>query len=108
MQLAFDDIGLGSLTKTDMCSKLFDQLGVNKREASDMVDTFFSIISDRLATGEDVRLADFASFQVKTKSSRPGRNPRTGKAVQIASRKVVTFIPGPKLKNKLNPTVKNA
>ena len=53
MQLAFDYIGLGSLTKTDMCSKLFDQLGVNKREASDMVDTFFSIISDRLATEDE-------------------------------------------------------
>jgi integration host factor subunit alpha len=102
MGLTLDDIDLSSLTKADLCSLLFDKLGVNKREASDMVDTFFSIISDRLVAGEDVRLADFAAFQVKTKSSRPGRNPRTGEIVLIAPRRVVTLQSGPKLKARLN------
>jgi integration host factor subunit alpha len=102
MQLTLDDIDLSSLTRADLCSLLFDQLGVNKREASDLVDAFFSIISDRLIAGEDVRLSDFAAFQVKSKLSRPGRNPKSGATVQIAPRRVVTFQSGPKLKARLN------
>jgi integration host factor subunit alpha len=84
---------------------LFDQLGLNKREALDWVDTFFSIISDRLVAGEDVHLSGFAAFQVKSKSSRPGRNLKTGETVQIAPRSVVTFQSGQKLKSRLNSTV---
>jgi integration host factor subunit alpha len=102
MQLSLDDIGLTSLTKANLCAMLFDQLGVNKREAADIVDSFFEIISGRLVAGEDVRLADFATFAVKEKSSRPGRNPKTGACVQIPPRSVVTFQPGPKLKSKVN------
>jgi integration host factor subunit alpha len=101
MQITLDDTGRTSITKADLCAVLFDQLGVNKREAVDIVEDFFSIISERLVDGEDVRLADFAGFQVRTKAARPGRNPKTGTAVQIAARRVVTFQPGPKLKTKL-------
>ena len=102
MQLSFDDIGLTSLTKSNLCAILFEQLGVNKREASDIVDSFFEIISGRLVAGEEVRLSDFATFVVKAKSSRPGRNPKTGASVQIPPRSVVKFQPGPKLKSKVN------
>lgn len=102
MQLNFDELDLTSLTKSDLCALLFDQLGVNKREAADFVDAFFAIISERLAAGGDVRIADFAAFQVKAKSARPGRNPKTGATVQIAPRRVVTFQPGPKLKSRVN------
>ena len=102
MQISLDDIGLTSLTKANLCAMLFDQLGVNKREAADIVDSFFEIISGRLVAGEEVRLSDFATFVVKAKSSRPGRNPKTGAAVQIPARSVVTFQPGPKLKSKVD------
>ena len=102
MQISLDDIGLTSLTKANLCAILFDQLGVNKREAADIVDSFFGIISDRLVAGEEVRLSEFATFVVKAKSSRPGRNPKTGAAVQIPPRSVVRFQSGPKLKNKVS------
>ena len=72
------------------------------------MDSFFEIISGRLVAGEDVRLADFATFVVKTKSSRPGRNPKTGAVVQIPPRSVVKFQPGPKLKSKVNGKSLNA
>jgi integration host factor subunit alpha len=101
MQLALDTIDLSSLTKADLGAMLFDQLGVNKREAGDLVDSFFQIITDRLAAGEEVKLADFAGFQVRVKAPRPGRNPRTGEEVEIARRRVVTFQSGPKLKERL-------
>lgn len=102
MPLSLDTIDLTSLTKAGLCTILFDQLGVNKRESADIVDAFFEIISQRLIAGDDVRLSDFAAFVVKGKSSRPGRNPRTGAVVQIPPRSVVTFQPGPKLKNSVN------
>ena len=101
MELALDNIDLTSLTKADLGAMLFDQLGVNKREAGDLVDAFFAIITARLAAGEDVKLADFAGFQVRLKAPRPGRNPRTGEEVEIARRRVVTFQSGPKLKERL-------
>jgi integration host factor subunit alpha len=101
MKLDLDSIDLTSLTKADLGAVLFEQLGVNKREAGDLVDAFFEIITDRLAAGEEVKLADFAGFQVRKKAPRPGRNPRTGEEVQIAGRRVVTFQSGPKLKARL-------
>ena len=104
MTLSIDAIDLTSLTKAGLCTILFDQLGVNKRESADIVDAFFEIISQRLVSGDDVRLSDFAAFVVKAKSSRPGRNPRTGEIVQIPPRSVVMFQPGSKLKNRVNGT----
>jgi integration host factor subunit alpha len=101
MQLTLDNIDLPSLTKANLGAMLYDQLGLNKREAGDLVDAFFEIITDRLASGEEVKLADFAGFQVRKKAPRPGRNPRTGEEVEIAGRRVVTFQTGPKLKERL-------
>ena len=102
MPLSLDAIELTSLTKASLCTILVEQLGINRRESTDIVDAFFEIISQRLVAGEDVRLSDFATFVVKTRSSRPGRNLRTGEIVQIPARAVVAFQPGPKLKNRVN------
>lgn len=101
MQFSLDDIDVTSLTKSQLGALLFDQLGLNKREAGDVVDTFFAIIAERLVAGEEVKLTDFAAFQVRTKAPRPGRNPKTGEAVEIAKRRVVTFQAGTKLKDRL-------
>jgi len=101
MHLALHNIDLTSLTKADLGALLFDQIGLNKREAGDLVDAFFAIITERLVAGEEVKLADFAGFQVRLKAPRPGRNPRTGEEVEIARRRVVTFQSGPKLKERL-------
>ena len=88
----------GTLTKAQMAELLYQQIGFNKRESKDFVDAFFDTIAARLAQGEDVKLSGFGNFQVRTKSPRPGRNPRTGELVPIAARRVVTFHSSPKLK----------
>jgi len=108
MKLDLDSLDLTSLTKANLGAILFDQLGGSKREAADLVDAFFEIISERLVSGEDVKLADFAGFQVRVKAPRPGRNPRTGEEVQIAGRRVVTFQSGPKLKARLKNGIQPA
>lgn len=87
-----------TLTKAQLAELLYQQIGFNKRESKDLVDAFFDQIAERLIQGDDVKLSGFGNFQVRTKAPRPGRNPRTGEAVAIAARRVVTFHASPKLK----------
>ena len=88
-----------TLTKAELAELLFEQVGLNKREAKDIVDTFFQEIRDALARGESVKLAGFGNFQVREKPARPGRNPKTGEIIPIAARRVVTFHASQKLKS---------
>ncbi|WP_027859447.1 integration host factor subunit alpha [Marinobacterium jannaschii] len=92
---------MGSLTKADMAERLFEDLGLNKREAKDMVESFFDEIRESLASNEQVKLSGFGNFDLREKSQRPGRNPKTGEEVPISARRVVTFRPGQKLKDRV-------
>ncbi|MET0065717.1 MAG: integration host factor subunit alpha [Candidatus Thiodiazotropha sp.] len=87
-----------ALTKADMAARLFDELGLNKREAKEMVEMFFEEIRLSLERGGQVKLSGFGNFDLREKKQRPGRNPKTGKEIPISARRVVTFRPGQKLK----------
>jgi len=87
-----------TLTKSDIVEDLNNEIGLNKREAKELVDMFFNDIKDLLSKGHEVKLSGFGNFQLRDKSSRPGRNPRTGEDVEISARRVVTFKSGQKLK----------
>ena len=91
-----------ALTKFDIVKNLNDEIGLNKREAKELVDSFFDNIKKLLSQGQEVKLSGFGNFQLKNKSSRPGRNPRTGDDVEITARRVVTFKSGQKLKESVN------
>lgn len=104
MELSFDNIQTPTLTKAELADMLFEQLGVNKREAKDFIDEFFELITQQVAQGQDVKISGFGNFQVRTKQARPGRNPRTGEAVLIQARRTVTFNASPTLKTAINPT----
>ncbi|TEA70371.1 integration host factor subunit alpha [Allopusillimonas ginsengisoli] len=88
-----------TLTKAELAELLFDRVGLNKREAKDIVDTFFEEIRECLASGSEVKLSGFGNFQVRDKPPRPGRNPKTGEIIPIAARRVVTFHASQKLKS---------
>lgn len=90
-----------ALTKAELAEKLFEDLGLNKREAKDMVDLFFDEIRDSLGRNEQVKLSGFGNFDLRDKSQRPGRNPKTGEEIPITARRVVTFKPGQKLKERV-------
>ena len=90
--------GLPTLTKAELAELLFEQVGLNKREAKDMVETFFEEIRNALNRGDSVKLSGFGNFQLRDKPQRPGRNPRTGEEIPIAARRVVTFHASQKLK----------
>ena len=81
-----------------MAESLFNELGLNKREALELVDTFFEDMWVSLAGGEQVKLSGFGNFDLRDKNQRPGRNPKTGEEIPISARRVVTFHPGQKLK----------
>ena len=87
-----------TITKAELSQTLSDTLGLNKRESKEIVEDFFGQIGDILQTGEDVKLSGFGNFELRDKSPRPGRNPRTGEDVPITARRVVTFKPGQKLR----------
>ncbi|HEY0848110.1 MAG TPA: integration host factor subunit alpha [Noviherbaspirillum sp.] len=90
---------LPTLTKAELAELLFEQVGLNKREAKDMVETFFDEIRNALERGESVKLSGFGNFQLRDKPQRPGRNPKTGEEIPITARRVVTFHASQKLKS---------
>lgn len=87
-----------ALTKAAMAERLFEELGLNKREAKEMVESFFDEVRYALADGNQVKLSGFGNFDLRDKNERPGRNPKTGEEIPITARRVVTFRPGQKLK----------
>ena len=101
MEFSIESLETPALTKAHLADLLFDQIGLNKRESKDMIDSFFDLISDSLVDGTDVKISGFGNFQIRTKAPRPGRNPRTGESVHIEARRVVTFHASHKLKEQI-------
>lgn len=90
-----------ALTKAEMAEHLFDELGLNKREAKELVDIFFEEIRLALEQGQPVKLSGFGNFDLRDKRQRPGRNPKTGEEIPITARRVVTFKAGQKLRQRV-------
>ena len=96
-----------ALTKADLAENLFNILGLNKREAKELVELFFEQIRLALERGEEVKLSGFGNFNLRDKKQRPGRNPKTGKETPISPRRVVTFRAGHKLKTRVETYVRS-
>ena len=92
---------MGALTKAEIINHLFEEIGLNKREAKEFIETFFEVIKLELENGNDVKISGFGNFNLRDKAARPGRNPKTGEDVTISERRVVTFKSGLKLRSKL-------
>jgi len=88
----------GALTKAEMAERLYEELGLNKREAKELVEQFFEEVRLSLESNEQVKISGFGNFDLRDKKQRPGRNPKTGEEIPIKARRVVTFRPGQKLK----------
>lgn len=90
-----------ALTKADLAETLSEVVGLNKRDAKEIVETFFEEIRKELESGEQIKLSGFGNFYLRDKNQRPGRNPKTGEDIPISARRVVTFHPGQKLKSRV-------
>ena len=93
-----------TLTKAELADLLFEKVGLNKREAKDMVEAFFDEVREALRKGDSVKLSGFGNFQLREKPQRPGRNPKTGEEIPITARRVVTFHASQKLKAAVEST----
>jgi len=93
---------MNNVTRKELAVAVNDQLGVSQRNSSEIVDTVFSVLKDTLLNGESVKLVQFGTLTVRDKASRRGRNPRTGEPMTITERKMVSFRPSKKLRERLN------
>ena len=90
-----------ALTKADMAESLYEELGLNKREAKELVELFFEEVRSALGDANHVKLSGFGNFVLRDKTERPGRTPKPGEEIPISARRVVTFRPGQKLKQRV-------
>ena len=95
-----------TVTKMELANNLFDELGLNKREAKEFVELFFEEIRTALENGDSVKFSGFGSFSVRDKPQRPGRNPKTGEEVPVSARRVVTYKASQKIKDRVAGSVK--
>ena len=91
-----------TLTKAQIIEFIQNQTGFPRNKSSETVETLLEIIKGALASGEDVLISSFGKFCVREKRERKGRNPATGNAMMLRSRKVVTFKCSGKLRDKIN------
>ncbi len=97
-----DDSKELTITKADIVEQVYGKIGFSKKEATDFVEMFFSLMKDSLCNKEDVKISGFGNFVVNQKKERMGRNPQTGEKMSIKARKVISFKPSQVFKNNLN------
>ncbi|MEO1747799.1 MAG: integration host factor subunit alpha [Pseudomonadota bacterium] len=84
-------MGDKTVTRSDLAEAVYREVGLSRTESAALVEMIIDEICDAIARGETVKLSSFATFQVRDKTERIGRNPKTGEEVPISSRRVVTF-----------------
>jgi integration host factor subunit alpha len=90
------------MTKQEIVATVYEKLGFSKRESSDIVEHFFTIMKKNLAGGENIKISGLGNFVVKEKKARKGRNPQTGEEIQISPRRVLNFRLSQVLKEEIN------
>ena len=90
------------MTKQDIINHVSEQASLSRSKAEEAVETVIELIKDSLRQGESVILRRFGTFQVKQKTKRVGRNPKTGEEAEISARKVVRFKSGKHFKQSVN------
>ena len=90
------------MTKAELVEKIYERLGLTKKECYNLVESVFDIMKESLINGENLKISSFGSFLVKEKKARKGRNPQTNETITISARKVVTFRPSKILRNEIN------
>ena len=79
------------MTKADLVEKIFEKIGLSKKEAQEIVEILFDTMKQAFIEGESVKISGFGTFNVRKKTARRGRNPKTGDDLEITPRRVITF-----------------
>jgi len=89
------------MTKADLVDKIFEKIGLSKKEAQEIIEILFDTMKQTFVEGESVKISGFGTFNVRNKVARRGRNPKTGQELEISPRKVITFRASNQLKDVL-------
>src|ERR1043166_170868 len=92
-----------TMTKADIVERIYEKVGFSKKEATEVVESIFELVKQRLEKGEKVKISGFGNFVVNEKRPRKGRNPQTGEEIIITGRRVLTFNASQGLKKSMNP-----
>ncbi|SMO42343.1 HU family DNA-binding protein [Melghirimyces algeriensis] len=90
------------MNKTELIAQVAEKTEMTKKDATQAVDAVFDTISEALKAGDKVQLIGFGNFEVRERAARKGRNPQTGKEIDIPASKVPAFKPGKALKDDVN------
>ncbi|MBN2409285.1 MAG: integration host factor subunit beta [Candidatus Aminicenantes bacterium] len=90
------------MIKADLINKIARSMDIPKQEAEEGVNLFFQSIKEAILRGEEIEIRGFGSFRFRKRTSRAGRNPRTGEPVKVPPKKVLYFKPSKLLKEMLN------
>lgn len=90
------------MTKADIIEGVYEKVGFSKKESAEIVELVFDTVKETLERGDKIKISGFGNFQVRGKKARVGRNPQTGKEIEISARRVLTFRPSQVLKSALN------
>jgi integration host factor subunit alpha len=94
-------MGGTTLTRADLAEAVYRKVGLSRTESAQLVEMVLDEICDSIVRGETVKLSSFATFQIRSKNERVGRNPKTGEEVPISPRKVMTFKASNVLKSRI-------
>lgn len=95
----------GTVTRADLTEAIYREIGLSRTESAELVEAVIDGIIDALLRGEQVKLAGFGTFSLRDKAERMGRNPKTGKAVPITPRRVLTFKPSQVVRERVNTSL---
>src|SRR5262250_2863673 len=97
-----------TMTKADIVERIYEKVGFSKKEATEVVESIFEVVKQRLEQGEKVKISGFGNFIVHEKRPRKGRNPQTGEEIVISGRRVLTFKASQVLKSTINANASGA
>lgn len=95
-----------TITRADLAEAVYEEVGLSRNETADLVEQVIDTVVDALVEGDSVKISSFASFNVRQKSQRIGRNPKTGEEVPIEPRKVIAFKASQQLKDQVRKGMK--
>ena len=94
-------MGDKTLTRADLAEAVYRKVGLSRTESAQLVEMVLEEICNAIVRGETVKLSSFATFHVRDKNERIGRNPKTGEEVPILPRRVMTFKASNVLKDRI-------
>jgi integration host factor subunit alpha len=102
LRLSARNHGGCAMTKADIIEGVYEKVGFSKKESAEIVELVFDTVKETLERGDKIKISGFGNFQVRHKNARVGRNPQTGREIEISARRVLTFRPSQVLKSALN------